>query len=783
MSAAHLFTAGYTDLVSVIPPKADLAPTTKIKLDSRGKAPGKRRLDGRWTGYPFLSSGPVTARDIREWTNWKANVGIQGKHFPGLDVDSEDATLTQFIVQEALSFLGPAPVRTSREPRRLLVYRTDEPFARVRAIITYRGKSHVIEMLGDGRQYLVHGAHPSGTDYGWEGKPLWQWPPGTLAAVDQGKVLEFFAHLRAKLGNRADVLIAGTEADPTEPPPPQESLLAPSLELLREVVDAIPNDYDDRETYIRVGYAVKAAAGPDHAGEAFDIWSAWASRWEHGANEPETMAADWAGMKPPYKTGWAYLQSMRGAAAVVAASEFAADPGGEEPASKAAPREMADADNARRLVALHGDRLRFVVQWGRWLVWQDGRWVEDPYDVYVSRLAMDVGHMLREQATGMLGKEGEALFKAGTQALHTARISNMIRLARSFPEVQIHHEQLDVNPWLLGVRNGVVDLQTGKLREAEPEDLVTMQCPVDYRPDAKATRWEKALEEWFPDEETRGFVQRLAGAALHGGQKDHIFVIDYGHGRNGKGTYTRAVQRVLGPYCVLVHKDLLAGTRDQHDTVKAALFRARLAFAAETQRRVRLREESIKALTGGDRIQARRMREDPWEFNPTHMLRLNTNYLPQVNGRDEGIWRRIRVVEWISNFEGREDNELDDRLAVEAPGILRWMIDGCLAWQERGLDEPEAVQEATLRYRRDEDACNKMAADSGWEFGPEHSARGSEVQQQVNRWKQSTGSDLPYAEVTAWLETDMGCSRQRTRQGIVWRGVRTPEGEDEWPSE
>lgn len=782
MSAANLYTAGYRDLVSVIPPKAELAPTTKIRLESRGKAPGKQRLDGRWVGYPFLTADPPTPRDIRQWTEWGANVGIQGRHFPGLDIDSEDATLTKFVVQEAVRFLGDAPVRTSREPRRLLVYRTDNPFPRQRAAISFRGQEHMIEMLGEGRQYLVHGYHPSGTEYGWEKQPLWGWAPDTLTPVDAEKVQAFFEHLKARLGGRAEVRIIGSDAD-KEPPPPQESLLAPSLDLLREVVEAIPNDYPDRETYIRVGYAVKAAAGPSREGEAFDIWSAWASKWEHGSNEPETMAADWSGMKGPYRSGWDYLQGMRGAASVVAAAEFAADPDADPedaPSGGAAPRKVADADNAQRLVEMHGDKIRYVVQWGRWLVWQDGRWVEDPYDVYVSKLAMDVGHSLREQAASLFGKEAEALFKLGTQALQTSRIANMVRLARSFPSVQIHHEQLDADPWLLGVRNGVVDLRTGKLRGSKPEDLVTMQCPVDYRPAAQAPRWEQAMEEWFPDAETRAYVQRLAGAALHGGQKDHIFVIDHGHGRNGKGTYTRAVQRVLGPYCVLVHKDLLAGTRDQHDTVKAALFRARLAFASETQRRVRLREESIKALTGGDRIQARRMREDPWEFNPTHMLRLNTNYLPQVNGRDEGIWRRIRVVEWISDFEGREDKGLDDRLAAEAPGILRWMIEGCIAWQERGLDEPEAVLEATADYRSNEDTCTKLAADSGWEFGEGYEARGAEVQQQVNRWKQATGSDMPYAEVTRWLETDMACSRTRTRHGIVWRGIRTPEGEDEW---
>jgi P4 family phage/plasmid primase-like protien len=440
---------------------------------------------------------------------------------------------------------------------------------------------------------------------------------------------------------------------------------------------------------------------------------------------------------------------------------------------------LTDTGNADTLINLHGDQLRYVSKWGKWLVWNGFRWDLDFGDVAVSELAKSVGVRLRQEAAGESSPDrATRLFTAGNRALAASGISAMVKLARGIPGVPLDHELLDADPWLLGVQNGVIDLRTGELRAARPGDLITMQCPVEYDPKAEAPRWEEAIKEWFPDPEVRGFVQRLAGAALYGGQRDHVLVIDYGTGRNGKGAYSRAISNVLGPYAATVHMSLIVDQgRDQHDTVKSHLFRVRLATAAETKRRVALNEASIKALTGGDRIQARRMREDPWEFDPTHMLRLQTNHLPEISGRDEGIWRRIRVLKWGTNFEGREDPQLDEKLAAEAPGILRWMVEGCLAWQREGLAEPEQVKKDTLEYRSAEDKCARFADDMGVQFIPEGRTEVRRMNELVGRWAQETGVQLSSGEVADWL-TAKGCGRRKSRidgvQARRWYGVHAP---------
>jgi len=449
---------------------------------------------------------------------------------------------------------------------------------------------------------------------------------------------------------------------------------------------------------------------------------------------------------------------------------------------------LTDTGNASRLVKLHGERLHYVPSWGKWL-WGDaaGFWLLDERDVRVREAAKAVGRQLKMQAT----KETDAanakkLFSFALTSLNARGISGMVDLARGVDGIVLDHEKLDADGWLLGCENGVVELSTGTLRPAKPADLMTMRCPVAFDPDAEAPRWTLALEEWFPDPEVRAYVQRVAGSSLVGAQRDHVFVIHYGLGGNGKGTFTRALQRVLGPYSIEIHLTLLLDTKyKEHDTVKADLFRSRLAIAVETDRRVKLAEASVKNLTGGDRIRARRMREDPWSFDPTHSLWLQTNHLPAISGRDGGIWRRIRVVKWERTFSDREqDRDLDGTLAAEAPGILRWLVEGCLQWQEHGLAEPEAVIRETMAYRRSEDVLSRFQADMGLVFDPDLEMQAQELQDLLTEWAAAEGIDPPSAEIGDWLH-EHGCRQKRKRftdehgkrrQRRFWLGVGIEDG-------
>lgn len=449
---------------------------------------------------------------------------------------------------------------------------------------------------------------------------------------------------------------------------------------------------------------------------------------------------------------------------------------------------LTDTGNSERLAARHGDRLHFIPEWSKWLVEEEGFWTLDHEDVQVRELAKDVGRQLKQQAADEPDADrAKKLFKWGLRSLSSGRIGAMVNLARGIGGIPLDYQQLDADGWLLGVENGVVNLETGRLRAAEPDDLITRRCPVPFDPEAEAPRWEQAMREWFPDPELRDYVHRVAGAALVGRQQDHVLIIHYGPGANGKGTFVRALLNVLGDYAGVAHLSLLVQQKhSEHDTVKADLFRKRLAVASETERRVKLREASVKNLTGGDRITARRMREDPWEFDPTHSIWLQTNHLPEIAGRDRGIWRRIRVVKWENTFQGEDaDPHLDERLEEEAPGVLRWLIEGCMRWQTVGLDEPEAVVRETLDYRRSEDTLARFQDDVGLAFDRELEIQAGTLQRLLADWASEEGVSPPRQEIGDWLR-EHGCEKKqkrvtvdgKTKRPRFWIGVGRPAEND-----
>jgi putative DNA primase/helicase len=532
--------------------------------------------------------------------------------------------------------------------------------------------------------------------------------------------------------------------------------------------------YDADKAGIEGGRAVAAALAA--AGQAVVRHELSASRFGPGADVTtvyNSLACDDAAFG-------AFLAALPSAANGAGARDKTA---GAKAAGPDAETQT-DTGNAARLVGLHGARLHYIPQWGKWLVWNPelGCWILDHCDVQVRELAKDVGRALRAAAAHEPnGKVAKRLFAFALKSLDTRGIGGMVDLARGIAGIPLEHEALDRNGWILGVQNGVIDLRTGKLRPFDPADLMMMQAPVTYDAQAQAPRWQQALIEWFPDPEVRVYVQRVAGSALVGAQQDHVFVILYGGGRNGKGTFIRALQHLLGPYAVVIHLSLLVESKySQHDTVKAALFRARLAVASETQRRVKLDEASVKNLTGGDRITARRMRENPWEFDPTHSLWLQTNHLPEISGRDRGIWSRIRVVKFETTFaEQDQERTLDATLAAEAPGILRWQVEGCLAWQREGLAEPEPVIRETLAYRQREDTFARFASESGLVFRRDLEIQAGELQRLLTEWADAEGIDPRHPELGAWLTENGARQHQRRETGPdgkprrprYWRGL------------
>jgi putative DNA primase/helicase len=397
-----------------------------------------------------------------------------------------------------------------------------------------------------------------------------------------------------------------------------------------------------------------------------------------------------------------------------------------KPAGESTPSpegcDLSDLGNSRLFVRLHGERVRFVPAWNKWLLWDGTRWRADDLGAVVE-MGKSVADARWDESRNT---DDRARRQFAAASASNKFITAALKLAQSAPGIPVEPAELDRNPWLLNCPNGTIDLRTGALEPHRKTDLITKLCPTPFNPDAPAPRFERFLDSVFGgDQQLAEFVQRFFGYSLTGDVSEQVLPIFWGGGSNGKSTLLNVVMNTIGnDYCLKAVSDLLMQKRHEaHPTERADLFGRRLVVCTETEDGRGMNESLVKELTGGDKIRARRMRADFFEFDPTHKLLICTNHKPRVRGTDHSIWRRLLLVPFAVQFwnaeagetgpaELRQDKHLPAALAAEADGILAWLVRGCLAWQRSGLSLPEPVRAATAEYRTDDDLVALFIADA-----------------------------------------------------------------------
>lgn len=444
-----------------------------------------------------------------------------------------------------------------------------------------------------------------------------------------------------------------------------------------------------------------------------------------------------------------------------------------------APEARTDDANARRFVECFGDRFRYSKGLG-WLAWDGARWAPDELDEAVGA-ATRIGHLVVAEAAKLLdggGNAAEKLLGWGATSLNVNRVDALLRLARAHPTIAARMGDLDRDPWLLNVRNGTVDLRTGRLGPHRQGDLITKVAPVEYHPEARSPTWEAFLETVLPDYQLRAFKRRLAGYSLVGTVREHVLPIFCGPGANGKSTYVDTLLGVVGDYGATANRDLLTTDErgfGEHPTQLARLRGARLVGSVEVEDGRRLSEALVKQLTGGDRLAARHMRQDYFELEPTWLIFYAVNHKPIVHGTDHAIWRRLLLIPFdVTIPEKDRDPDLKVKLLAEAPGILAWAVAGCLEYQQLGLAPPDVVRAATNGYRAEEDVLGQYLEER-CAIGANFKVPSGQLYDDYHAWCQDGGLGSETSTKFGRLLTARGFERDRPRSGL-YRDVRMWNG-------
>jgi putative DNA primase/helicase len=367
--------------------------------------------------------------------------------------------------------------------------------------------------------------------------------------------------------------------------------------------------------------------------------------------------------------------------------------------------------NASRFAALFGDDVKWCETHGKFYIWEGSRWRAD--EVRETTLRCRATLMAVQAEAEEWGEETqEAAEKWATYCNKNRRpLADLIEEVKD--NSAVHHQVWDQDDWLLNVQNGILDLRSGILRLHARERCLTKICMTEYDEGAECPQWLEFLHEIMGgSDEMVDALQRLCGYFLTGSISVQILPILYGSGANGKSVFIETVMGILGSYAGKASDSLLVTrSNESHPTEVADLYGKRLVLASETEEGRRLRVALVKQMTGDATLKARYMRQDFFEFRRTHKTVLVTNNKPIVNEDTNAVWRRLRLIPFTVTIPPeRQDPDLLQKLRSEWPGILAWMVDGCLQWRASGGDLrlPETVVNATAEYRDESDAIGRF---------------------------------------------------------------------------
>ncbi len=569
--------------------------------------------------------------------------------------------------------------------------------------------------------------------------------------------------------------------EPTSGPSTQNAALPETTENIVRVEDMLaaidPDPHPagegkNRGPYLRIIWAM-ASTGWKCAYQVARDWAATGDLFDQAAFD-----RDWLSFDPSGGIHFGTLVHYAKEAGWVDATPM-------PNAIQAVQESLNDAGNADRLLNAYGDQLAYVADSGRWLIRYQGRWHQDRKGK-ITVLATDVLRGIYREA-GKYAAMGAGLATSisnhAGRSLRAGAIEAAIKLASTATRIAVTSDQLDADNFLLGVRNGVLDLRTGTLRDEQREDWITRSARVEYDPIAMAPTWLAFLDSIMAgNRDLIDFLQTLAGYCLTGDTREQKFFFFYGTGANGKSTFLNTLREMMGGYAVQARPEVLMVVRGGaqahgHTADIMPLIGARLAAANETEEGQRLAESLIKQITGGEPIMVRSPygRESVLVM-PQFKAVMAGNHKPIIRGTDHGIWRRLVCVPFTVTIpDDNQDKALMDKLRDEYPGILNWVLEGCLRWQAQGLTLPPVLQAERQAYMTEMDVLQRWI-DEACEVKPGSESGVRQAYRSFNNWVAAGGYGVVSETRFAQQLSEKGFERVKTRAGSVVKGLLPKQG-------
>lgn len=369
--------------------------------------------------------------------------------------------------------------------------------------------------------------------------------------------------------------------------------------------------------------------------------------------------------------------------------------------------------NASRMLDNYGNEIMYVAETQSWYRWNAVYW-EPCVNMVIEQYAKQTVLKLGDEAKKIDDDAQRAEFYQFCAASQKAfMVKNMVTLAQSDPRVLVPIKELDSDLYLLGCANGAVDLRTGELVPPSQDLLITNSTGVEYNPKAKCPLFEKTvLDAFFGAQEMVEFFRRLMGYAILGNPKENLIVIPFGDGSNGKSTVLTTIFKALGDYAKMTPAETFLGEgKSSAGGAREDLLRlrgARFVYVGEPDENKELKEGLVKSMTGGESIIARGLYSRvSVEFIPTWTVVMPTNHKPIIKGGDHGIWRRLMMVPFTRNYDKdasvKKDPSRTEKLKNELQGVLAWLVQGALEYQQIGLNEPKQTKDAKEEYKDEMD--------------------------------------------------------------------------------